>query len=170
MSVLEAQAVAAFHTAADGTRVFYPWGVFGRGRVIADDADYALLKTTLKRTWRVGLCLTVVVGPLTDWVTALLSMVVLLGVHAWRLARCVRPLPVARRRMTMAYQRDALARAYGTGGLLALAVGSFAVASAGAVVLVSAPDQWLAASTLVASGLAAGAVLASMWPSRGATA
>ena len=119
---------------------------------------------------RVGLCLTVVVGPLTDWVTALLSMVVLLGVHAWRLARCVRPLPVARRRMTMAYQRDALARAYGTGGLLALAVGSFAVASAGAVVLVSAPDQWLAASTLVASGLAAGAVLASMWPSRGATA
>lgn len=48
MGYFEDLASRSFKTTEDGRRLFFPWGVFGRGYVIASEDDYQLLRTQMK--------------------------------------------------------------------------------------------------------------------------
>jgi hypothetical protein len=53
MGYFEAIAASSFATDSQGRRLFYPWGVLGKGYVIPTDDDYRRLQTTLVRTYQI---------------------------------------------------------------------------------------------------------------------
>ncbi|MDA9496311.1 hypothetical protein [Bradyrhizobium sp. CCBAU 11357] len=48
MGYFERLASSSFKTTEDGRRLFFPWGVLGRGYVLASEDDYRLLRTQVK--------------------------------------------------------------------------------------------------------------------------
>jgi hypothetical protein len=48
MQILDAYLGAPFKTAADGGRLFFPWGAFGRGYVIPTEEDFERLRRRMK--------------------------------------------------------------------------------------------------------------------------
>jgi hypothetical protein len=52
MGYFEALAASSFITDSEGRRVFFPWGVLGRGYVVPTDHEYERLRATLVRTYQ----------------------------------------------------------------------------------------------------------------------
>lgn len=53
MGYFDALASASFKTASDGSRLFFPWGAWGRGYVIASEHDYPRLRQQFKIFYKV---------------------------------------------------------------------------------------------------------------------
>ncbi len=62
MSVIDGIVDASFKTGEDGSPLFYPWGILGRGYVIPNARRKEQIQVFLRRYTLIGLTVTVVVG------------------------------------------------------------------------------------------------------------
>ncbi len=74
MGYFEGLTNASFKKNSDGTSIFYPWGIFGRGLVIPDDQGEERLRSFLTRYCKVSLPSLITVGILGGWVWAALLL------------------------------------------------------------------------------------------------
>ena len=71
----------SFKTAEDGRKLFFPWGVLGRGYVLASEQDDARLRRQLKVYMMVSLALIIFTGPLAGNLATLALAGPLVGFH-----------------------------------------------------------------------------------------
>ena len=84
MGYFDALTNSSFKTAQDGTRLFFPWGVRGRGYRFASEQDYLRLRTQIKAYLIVSLVLIIGSGALVGYPYALAVVVPLLVFYfAW---------------------------------------------------------------------------------------
>ena len=74
MGYFEGLTNASFKKNGDGTSIFYPWGIFGRGLVIPDDQGEERLRSFLTRYYKVSLPSLITVGILGGWAWAALLL------------------------------------------------------------------------------------------------
>jgi hypothetical protein len=63
VSYFEGLIEGSFKTAADGQRLFYPWGIFGKGYVLPDALTERRIRKVLKVYYMVSLLLVIIVVP-----------------------------------------------------------------------------------------------------------
>jgi len=123
MGYFDALTSASFKTASDGSRLFVPFGVSGRGYVIASEQDYQRLRRNVKIYYSVSLALIIGInelfafigasGPLAYVVLAVVAVLLMgfYGVWAWSVCRPLQPsnekLSRQERMTTMAHAHSA---------------------------------------------------------------
>ncbi|PFH11665.1 hypothetical protein BCF11_4120 [Collimonas sp. PA-H2] len=62
---------ASFKKSQDGSTVFYPWGVLGKGRILPDEAAEAKVRGFVKRYYKIMLPTVIIVCVMAGWIWAL---------------------------------------------------------------------------------------------------
>jgi predicted lysophospholipase L1 biosynthesis ABC-type transport system permease subunit len=167
MGYFDALTSAYFKTAQDGRKLFFPWGMWGRGYVIPSEQDDARLRRQMKAFTVISLALIVgVVSVQTwPWILALCALIVVFQLFWTRhLARGLQP---SSERLSMTESITAQARAHGPVGLWVLEIASLVFVAGGLIILIADPDNWMIAlGTIAFFGLCA-AVFATMLALRG---
>jgi hypothetical protein len=88
MGYFDGLANASFKKNSEGTSIFYPWGIFGRGRVIPDHHTEKRIRAFLTRYYKLSLLSLTAVGILGGWIWAAL----LLPLHCLWFYLGVKPL------------------------------------------------------------------------------
>jgi len=87
MGFFEAIAASSFTTDSEGRRLFFPWGVLGKGYLIPTDAEYQHLRVTLIRTYQILIPTTVLLIVLLQrwmpWPPLVLLLPFCLGYPVW---------------------------------------------------------------------------------------
>lgn len=87
MGYFEALAASSFTADSEGRRIFFPWGVLGKGYVIPTEDEYERLRATLVRTYQVLFPATVLLAVLfrswMPWVLFALPSLFVLGYPIW---------------------------------------------------------------------------------------
>ena len=145
MGYFDALTSSYFKVAQDGRKLFFPWGVLGRGYVIASEQDYNRLRTQLKVYTIVALVLIIATAGLQRYLGALAVGAALIGCYLIWLPFLLRGLQPSDERLSLNESLAAQARAHGTAGLWLLEAAALAFVIAGIVVLVLDPDNWFVA-------------------------
>ncbi len=80
MSYFDALTGSGFKKDDAGNIVFYPWGVFGKGRVLQDEETENKVREFIRRYYTISLPVIIIVGVTVSWVYALILLPVL---FAW---------------------------------------------------------------------------------------
>ncbi|MBT0568955.1 hypothetical protein KIK84_01325 [Curvibacter sp. CHRR-16] len=70
---------ASFKKDKNGTTVFFPWGIFGKGRVLADEVAEAKVRAFVHRFYKVSVPTSIGVGVLFGWAWAFLLVAIFYG-------------------------------------------------------------------------------------------
>ena len=150
MGYFDALTSSYFKTAADGRNLFYPWGVLGRGYVIATEQDRQRLLRQLKIYTIVSCVLIVGAAMLQSYMGALvigLALVLFYVFWARHLVRGDEGLS-----MRESYTSQALA--HSPASLWSMAIGSLVLFVAAIAMLVFEPGSpWVALAGIVFFGL-----------------
>jgi hypothetical protein len=133
---------ANFKTTPDGQRLFFPWGIWGRGYVIASEDDYKRLHGQLKIFMIVALV--VIIGTIAvGWYLAGIALAVALTamqvLWGYVLTRSMQP---SEERLTYRENEANVARTFGPGILKALLVVSLVFVALGLLMLIVMPRDW----------------------------
>lgn len=155
-----------FKTDAGGRALFFPAGIWSKGRLLPDAATAAALRARVRRLYvamfLVAIPILVIVAPIVasdSWLPVIVGgLAIGLGFNAY-LFHLARDLPSTGERLTLKEAQAAQAQAMGRGWLtgLALALGLGAVTVGG--LAVADPKEWLLAGGLGCAVFAAGASL-----------
>jgi hypothetical protein len=77
MGYFDALTSGAFKTDKDGRRLFFPWGVLGRGYVLASERDYERLQRQIKIYIIVALVLIIGTGLLEAYIWSVIAVALL---------------------------------------------------------------------------------------------
>ena len=140
----------------DGRKLFFPWGIFGRGYVIASEQDYERLRRQLKVYTIVAMVL--IIGPVALqrllWafvIAALLTAFYIIWAHY-----LLRGLQRSNERLSLQDSMTTQALAHSAGALWLLEVASLVFVGGGILMLADDPSRWLrAVFTITFFGLCA---------------
>ena len=158
MGYFDALTSGAFKTAKDGRRLFFPWGVLGRGYVLASEQDYERLHRQIKIFMIVALVL--IVGTMTAqlYVGAAITVLLMAGYVVWTMY-VLRGLQPSDEGLSLEESMTSQALTHNAGFLWAAAIGSFLFVAVGILMLIFAPDQWLIAlASIIFFGLCAASI------------
>lgn len=134
-----------FKTGADGRKLFFPWGVWGRGYVIPSEQHYERMHGMLKIYMIVSLVLIIgIVAPGFYIAGFAVAAALMLFYAAW-VPFLKRGLEPSEERMTMRDNMTTQARIHHVGVLWALEIMSIVFVASGVAMLIFEPKQWLAA-------------------------
>jgi Ca2+/Na+ antiporter len=140
-----ALAAGAFKITPDGRRLFFPWGVLGRGYEIPTDQEYQQLRRQMRLYIIVSL--TLVIVPMAAQYTLVgLSICVLLMVSfaIWSHYR-LRGMKPVDERLTFGESVSIQARTHRPVTLWVLLIASLVLVASGIAVLLLQPGEWVAA-------------------------
>jgi hypothetical protein len=158
MGYLDAVTGRYFKTAADGRKLFFPWGVLGRGYVLDSDHDYERLRQRLK-TYSI-LALVAIIGSsaLQIPVVAIVVTGLLIVFYLVWVSYLLRGLQPSEERLTLRESLTSQALAQSAVALWSLEIASLAFVGIGVFILVVEPGKWPAAlATITFFGLCAAA-------------
>ena len=76
---------SSFKKDKSGNICFYPWGVFGKGYVLPDEASEMRIRGFVRRYYMISLPAIIVVGSVVGWLYAFITLPILI---AWYLIKC----------------------------------------------------------------------------------
>ncbi len=127
MGYFDALTSSYFKTAADGRKLFYPWGVLGRGYAIATEQDQQRLRRQLKIYTIVSFVLIVGACVLQTYLVAILIAVALIVFYLFWVRRLIAGLQPSGEGLSMRESFTAQALAHSGWGLWAMELASFAL-------------------------------------------
>jgi hypothetical protein len=152
MGYFDALTNGSFKTAKDGRRLFFPWGVMGRGYLIPTEQDYERLRRKVKIYLVLSMFLILLVGFAFKFMVSisivLLSLIIIPYV-LWAHAQCRGLVPVEEKYM-ISESVASQAREHGTLSLWILEIFSVAFVAGGIFIFVADPKQWPVAILSVA--------------------
>lgn len=154
MGYFDALTSASFKTAADGSRLFFPYGIWGRGYAIPSEQDYGRLQRQLKTYYAV--MFTLIIGGsllvriidlslLQTYVAEGVVVAVLLGFHQVWMRSVRRRLQPSNEALSLQESLTTQARLAGPAVLWSLEIISLIFVGGGIAMLISDPSNWLAA-------------------------
>ena len=157
MGYFDALTSGYFKTAPDGRKLFFPWGVLGRGYTIDSEQDYERLRRQVKAYTIVSLVLIVGVTALQAYVGAVVIGALLIAFYLGWMRYLLRGLQASDERLSLQDSMTSQARAHSATGLWLLQIGALVFVALGILILVVDPDNWLTAfGSIVFFGLCAG--------------
>src|SRR3954454_2116217 len=145
MGYFDALTSGYFKTATDGRKLFFPWGVLGRGYTIDSQQDYEQLRRQVKAYTIVSLVLIVGVTALQAYVGAVVLGALLIAFYLGWMRYLLRGLQASDERLLLQDSMTSQARAHSVIGLWLLQIGALAFVALGVLILVIDPDNWLTA-------------------------
>ena len=109
MSFIDYFGKAAFKTAPDGKKVFFPYGVLGKGRVVDTDETYKRLFTHQKWWSFGGIVMAIVLARFFDWQAAAIFIFLFAIAHHFFTTRITKNLPIATGPFTPQYAKSTTA-------------------------------------------------------------
>jgi len=145
MGYFDALTSGYFKTAPDGSKLFFPWGVLGRGYTIDSEQDYERLRRQVKAYTIVSLVLIVGVTALQAYVGAVVLGALLIAFYLGWMRYLLRGLQASDERLSLQDSMTSQARAHSVTGLWLLQIGALAFVALGILILVVDPGNWLVA-------------------------
>jgi hypothetical protein len=139
----DALAAASFKTAQDGRRLFFPWGVLGRGYVIESEQDSKRLEREIKIFMIVSLIVVVGLGSLGSYLQSFVIAALLMGLYAVRAWYLIRRLQRPDERLSLKESSALQARAHSATSLWLLEIGSLALVGGSILMFFVAPGDRL---------------------------
>jgi hypothetical protein len=137
----------SFKTTQDGRRLFFPWGVLGRGYSLASEQDYRRLRQQVKGYMIVSLVLIIASGSFEGYVVSVGVVALLMTLYlAWMWYLLPR-LKVSGERMSLQESMTAQAHAHDVVVLWLLEIVAFAFVGCGIFIFVVDSSHWLVALT-----------------------
>jgi hypothetical protein len=156
MGYFDALAASNFKTAPDGRRLFFPWGIWGRGYVIPTELHYVRLLRQIKIYTIVSLVGIIVLGSGFNWFWAFAAAAVLIIFYVAWVPVLVRGLASSDEKLTMGESMTTQARTHNLGTLWLLLIIALLFVAGGLAMLVFDSQQWpLALVVIVFFGLCA---------------
>jgi Ca2+/Na+ antiporter len=143
MGYFDALASANFKTASDGRRLFFPWGMWGRGYAIASEQDYQRMRRQFKIYYIVALVLIISSAALQNYVAEAVIVALLMGFYLVWTRSLQQGLRPSDERLSMQESMTAQARAYSATGLWLLEIIALVFIATGIAILVFDPSRWL---------------------------
>jgi Ca2+/Na+ antiporter len=162
MGYFDALASGNFKTAADGSRLFFPWGILGRGYAVASQEDYQRMRQQIKIYYIVSLVLIIISAGLRAYVAEAVIVVLLLGFYLVWMLSLQRRLQPSNERLSLRESMATQARVHSAAGLWLLEIAALLFVGAGIAMLVFDPSDWLIAVASIAFFGAGAAVFARM--------
>lgn len=146
MGYFDSFAEVCFKRDAQGRAIYYPAGIWSKGRIVPDAATETAIKTRLKRAYMVMLPVAIIAGavlfrlslPLFVGVTVCLMIAFHLYVRSLGAG-----LPLSEERLTLREAQASQARTLGRGWLIALVIISAIFVAAGAALAILDPARSL---------------------------
>lgn len=145
MGYFDALTSSYFKTGQDGRRLFFPWGVLGRGYVIASEQDYERLRRQVKAYTVVSLVLIVGAVAFRGILEGLLVAGLLILFYLAWMGYLLRSMQPSDERLTLTESMTSQARSHGAVVLWSLEVVALLFIAIGIVMLVVDPGEWMIA-------------------------
>jgi hypothetical protein len=159
MGYFDALTSSSFKTTRDGRRLFFPWGVCGRGYVIGSELDYERLRGQIKIFFIVVMALMLGAVALQRYLAALLVLAALyLFYLAWT-RYLLQGLQPSDERLSLRESMTSQAREQSPILLWVAEIGSIVLVAASILIFAFDPGNWLVATAgLVFFGLCAASI------------
>jgi hypothetical protein len=144
MGYFDAVTSSAFKTTDDGRRLFFPWGVFGRGYVLTE-GQYEKLQRQVKIYTIVTLVLIIAMVVLKEYVATAVVVALLIGFYLIWMKFVLPDLQPSEERLSLEESMTSQAVTHSPAMLWFLTILSFAFVAAGVLILVVDPASWLIA-------------------------
>jgi hypothetical protein len=156
MGYMDALISGYFKTTQDGGKLFLPWGVLGRGYVIASEQDFKRLQRLIKVYMALSLVLIIGSGWLQPYWGGFAIAALLVVSYAIWVQFVLRRLQPSQERLSLKESVAAGARAHSDASLWLLEIAALAFVGAGILILIVDPHNRLIALACIAFfGLAA---------------
>lgn len=143
MGYFDALTSSYFKPAADGRKLFFPWGVMGKGYVIASEQNYQRLQRQCKTYSIVGLIL-ILGASLYGFLWGLFAAALLIALYIGWARYLLRDLQVSNEKLSLIESMKSQALAHRGWELWLLTVCSFVFVICGIVAIIIDPRNWLA--------------------------
>lgn len=150
MGYFDALASSSFKIAPDGRRLFFPWGVLGRGYVIGSEPDYERLRRQITIYNIVALALIVGTLALVGFPAGLVVAAVLIVLYVARTLYLLRGMQPSDERLSLQESLTAQASAHNPTTLWLLEIASLAFVGMGIFLFLAEPDNRLIALATIA--------------------
>jgi hypothetical protein len=131
-----------FKTARDGRKLYFPWGLWGRGYVVPSEQDYERLRRQLKTFWAVYFALIIPVCAGQYYIAAFVLAVLITAFYAAWSRHLAAGLEVTNERLSLREAMASQARAYNALTLWSLELAALAFVACGIVILADDPSNW----------------------------
>jgi Ca2+/Na+ antiporter len=145
MGYFDALTSGAFKTAKDGRRLFFPWGVLGRGYDLASERDYERLQRQIKIYMIATLVLVIGTGVMEAYVWSVIAVALLIALYVVWAVYQLRRLPPADERLSLEESMTSQAVRHNAAVLWLMQIVSLVFVAAGILMLVLDPGNWLVA-------------------------
>jgi hypothetical protein len=150
MGYFDALASSSFKIAQDGRRLFFPYGVLGRGYVIDSEQDFKRLERQIKIFMIVSLIVLIGFCSLGSYLQSIVIAAVLIGFHAVWAWHLTRRLQRSDERLSLKESTASQARAHSALSLWLLEIGSLALVCSGILMFFIDPENRLVAFACIA--------------------
>jgi hypothetical protein len=137
MGYFEGLTSGSFKTTPDGRRLFFPWGVAGRGYSIASEEDYLRIRRRIKTYMAVSLALIVAANVVAGAVVCAAIAAALMTFYLGWMALLLPRLTFSGEKMSLEESMTSSAQAHGATVLRLMQIGALALAAAGILMLVT---------------------------------
>jgi hypothetical protein len=145
MGYFDALSSACFKTAQDGRRLFFPWGVLGRGYVIESEQDSKRIEQEIKIFMIVTLILVIGFGEFGSYPQSFVIAALLTGVYTVRAWYLICRLQRSDERLSLKESSASQARAHSALSLWLLEIASLVMLGGGIWMFFGAPEKRLVA-------------------------
>jgi hypothetical protein len=145
MGYFDALTSSYFKTAPDGRKLFFPWGVLGRGYAFASEQDYERLRRQVKAYTVVSLALIIGAAALQAYVGAVVIGAFLIVFYVAWTRYLLRGLQPSDERLSLQESMTSQARAHSTAGLWFLEIIALAFVGCAILMIVIDRGNWLVA-------------------------
>jgi hypothetical protein len=145
MGYFDAMTKGCFKTAQDGRRLFFPWGVLGRGYAIASEQDNLRLQQQFKIYMIVSLGLVIGAVSFDRYLVDAAIVALLVGFYLVWMRYLLRRLQPADERLTLRESVTAQAHAHSAAGLWLLEIAALAFVGSAILIFIIDPRNWLIA-------------------------
>jgi len=159
MGYFDALTSSAFKTTQDGRRLFFPWGVCGRGYVIGSELDYERLRGRIKIFLIVGMALMLGTVALHTYLVGLLVLAALYVFYLAWTRYLLHGLQPSDERLSLRERMTSQAREQSQILLWVAEICSIVLVAASIFIFAFDPDKWLVATAgLVLFGLCSASI------------
>ncbi len=145
MGYFDAMTKGCFKTAQDGRKLFFPWGVLGRGYAIVSEQDNLRLQQQFKIYMVVSLVLVIGSASLKGDLVGLVIAMLLIGFYSVWMRYLLRRLQPADESLTLRESVTAQAHAHSAAGLWLLEIIALVCVGSAILVFIIDPRNWLIA-------------------------
>jgi hypothetical protein len=144
MGYFDAVTSSAFKTTEDGRRLFFPWGVLGRGYVLSE-RQYEKLRGQVKIYMIVTLVLVIAMAVLKEYLATAVVVAFLIGFYLIWMKFVLAELQPSEERLSLEESMTSQAITHNPVMLWFLTILSFLFAAAGVLILIVDPSSWVIA-------------------------